>query len=90
MNNNDFKVLNDIYKGCKMGMNSISYMKDKIDDIEFQAEADSQYNDYKQISEKIESIINGSGKELEDANAKDKVMGWTSVKLKTTYCKNFQ
>ena len=83
MDNNDFKVLNEIYKGNKMGMNAITYMEDEIKDNEFKTEVQKQYNDYKEMSKKIENLMDKNNGELEDTPTKDKVMGWTSVKANT-------
>jgi ferritin-like metal-binding protein YciE len=83
VNNNDFKVLNEIYKGNKMGIDAINYMKDKIKDNEFKKDVDRQYNEYVQMSEKIEDLVSRNNGKLEDTPAKDKIMGWTSVKMNT-------
>ena len=83
MNKNDFKVLNEIYKGNKMGMHAISYMEDKIKDGAFKAEVQKQYNDYSRMSGNIEALMYDNNGTLEDTPARDKIMGWTSVQINT-------
>ena len=83
MDINDFKVLNEIYKGNKMGMDVITYLEDKIKENEFKIEVNREYNDYKQVSERIEKLMNKNNGKLEDTPTKDKVIGWTSVKMNT-------
>ena len=83
MNNNDFKVLNEIYKGNKMGMHAISYMEDKIKDGAFKAEVQKQYDDYRQMTGNIEVLMHDNNGKLEDTPVGEKLMGWTSVQINT-------
>ena len=83
MDNKDLKVLNEIYKGSKMGMNAISYMEDKINNDKFREEVKKQYEDYERVSKKAENLIENNNSKTEEVPAMNKVMGWTSVKMNT-------
>jgi hypothetical protein len=83
MNNTDFEVLNEVYKGAKMGMDAITYMTDKITNDEFSKEIKRQYNDYEEIARKVMDTVNKNSGKLDDVPTKDKLMGWTSVKMNT-------
>lgn len=83
MDYNDLKVLNEVYKGSKMGMEAIHYIEDKIDNHEFKKEVKNQYNDYQVIAEKIENTIEQNKWKLDEISAKNKMISWTSIKMQT-------
>lgn len=83
MNGHDLKVLNELYKASMMGIESITYLKDKIKDRKFKKEVRKQLNNYKKISMKIEKMMSKYNGRLEEIPTKDKVMVWASVNVNT-------
>ena len=83
MDYNDLKVLNEVYKGAKMGMEAIHDIEDKIDNHEFKKEVKDQYNDYQVIAEKIENTVDQNKWKLDEVSTKNKIVSWTSIKMQT-------
>lgn len=83
MDCNDFKVLNEIYKGLHMGMNSITNIMERIKDLDFRNEVKKEYEDYNNLAIEVEDILTKYNACIEELPTKDKVIGWTSVKINT-------
>lgn len=56
--NEDINALDEINKGCSMGIDAINYILDKVEDDKFSNFLQKQSDDYKKISNKIEKIYN--------------------------------
>lgn len=76
-------ILNEINKGIKMGMDSISNISEKVQDDEFKKDLKYQYDEYN-------SILNRVGNELtkyddfpKELNPMQKTMGWISINFNT-------
>ncbi len=77
-------VLDELSKGCFMGMDAINYVLEKVDEKVFREVLEKQYEDYKQVAEKIEEIYpDYSSKEPHETSTANKVMTWYSVQMKT-------
>ncbi len=77
-------VLDELSKGCFMGMDALNYVLDKVDDKIFQEVLEKQYDDYKKIAEEIEEIYpDYSSKEPHETSTANKVMTWYTVQMKT-------
>ncbi len=85
VNNNDenMKVLKEIHKGAKMGMDAISYVSDKVGDSHFRDELSSQYNQYDDILNRVNDSYTNYGEVPKDNNYKDKFMSWMGVQMNT-------
>ena len=57
-NKNDLNALDEINKGCSMGVDAINYILDKVEDSNFSDFLKKQLDDYNNISNKIEKIYN--------------------------------
>ena len=83
MDNPQF-VLNEINKGIKMGMDSISTISEKVEDNDFKKVLDTEYNKYKDISNRVNNLYdNYSSKEPHKTNAMNKMMTWYGIQMKT-------
>ncbi len=77
-------VLDELSKGCFMGMDAINYILEKVDEKVFREVLEKQYEEYKKISEKIEEIYpDYSSKEPHETSTTNKVMTWYTVQMKT-------
>ena len=82
-NREDLKTLKELHKGALMGMNSISYVEEKVGDKEFKNELASQYNQYSDILTRIIDSYNHIGEVPENTKLKDKMQTWVGIQLNT-------
>lgn len=77
-------ALDEIHKGACMGKDAISFVLEKADDNEFKDELDKEYNDYDEISKRIEEVYPkyNEGKPHETGTM-NKAMTWGTVEMKT-------
>ena len=67
-----------------MGMDAISYVSEKVVDDDFKEVLDTEYNKYKDISNRVNNLYdNYSSKEPHETNAMNKMMTWYGIQMKT-------
>ena len=67
-----------------MGMDAISYVSEKVEDNDFKQVLDTEYNKYKDISNRVNNLYdNYSSKEPHETNAMNKMMTWYGIQMKT-------
>ena len=82
--NQNKDTLDELNKGCSMGMDAIKYTLDKVEDDSFKKVLENQYKEYDIIHEQIEKIYsNYSDENPTETNAMNKAMTWSSVEMKT-------
>ena len=79
----NLKILNEIHKGAKMGMDAISYVSDKVGDTHFRDELSSQYNQYDDILNRVNDSYTNYGEVPKDYSLKDKAMSWMGIQMNT-------
>ena len=57
----NIKILNELHKGAKMGMDSISFVSEKVGDVNFKDNLSFQYNQYGDILDTVNSIYQKHG-----------------------------
>ena len=83
-NENEVNVLDELNKGACMGMDATKYILDKVQDKSFKELLEKQYNDYKEITDKISSLYpEYSNKEPHETNALNKAMTWYGIQMRT-------
>ena len=81
---NEINVLDELNKGACMGRDAIHFILDKVEDDKLKKELNRQYEDYKKINEKIcELYPEYSDKEPHETNARNKVMTWYGIEMRT-------
>ena len=84
MENQNLNILDEVNKGATMGMDAISYVSEKVKDNQFKEVLDTEYNKYKDISNRVNSLYsNYSTKEPHETNAMTKMMTWYGIQMKT-------
>lgn len=78
----DINVLDELSKGACMGMDAIKFILDKVEDESFKKELENQYNQYKEISKKIEELY-PNDKEPHETSLMNKAMTWYGIEMKT-------
>ena len=82
--NKNLNILDEVNKGATMGMDAISYVAEKAKDKNFREVLDQEYNKYKDISRRVNTIYdNYSEKEPHETNAMTKAMTWYGIQMKT-------
>lgn len=76
-------VLNEINKGIKMGMDSISNVSEKVQDENFKKDLKFQYDKYNDILNKVSAELSNYNDFPKELNPMQKTMGWMSVELNT-------
>ena len=82
--NENINALDEINKGSCMGMDAINFIIDKTDDSKLINEINHEYDEYKNISIKIENIYKkyDDGKPHE-TNALNKAATWSGIEMRT-------
>ena len=79
------KVLNEVSKGSKMGMDAIKFVSDKVSDSRFQNVLNVEYGKYKNIFERVDQIYPNYDKtdDPEETSTMNKMMTWYGIQMKT-------
>lgn len=72
-------ALNEISKGCSMGMDAIKFIMEKTEDNELEKALEIEYNKYKDIAKRIDELCVDPDK----TNSFEKTMTWYSINMKT-------
>ena len=82
MDNNRY-ILNEINKGIKMGMDSISNVAEKVQDERFKQDLKYQYDEYNKMLNQVNEQLSNYDDFPKELNPMQKAMGWMSVELNT-------
>jgi len=82
--NEDINALDEINKGACMGMDAIDNIIDKVEDKNFKEELEKEYNNYKDISKRIEKIYPKYNEgEPHETGSMNKIMTDMMLNMKT-------
>ena len=76
-------ILNEINKGIKMGMDSISTISEKVGDGNFKDDLLFQYDKYNDILNKVNSELRNYNNFPEELPPMQKVMGYMDIQMST-------
>jgi len=82
----NLKVLKEVCKGVKMGMDAISYVQDKVkkdQDKNFLNTLNHEYSMYNNILDKVDDAYSNYGEIPDDSSLKDKAFLWYGIQLNT-------
>ena len=80
---NSVYILNEVNKGIKMGMDSISNISEKVQDDEFKKDLKYQYDEYNSILNKVGNELTKYDDFPKELNPMQKTMGWINVEFST-------
>ena len=83
MQETNLKILKEIHKATKMGMNSISFVSEKLDDNKLKDNLSFQYTQYGQVMDRVNKLYENYGEIPENKNVMNTIMGWTGVQMNT-------
>jgi len=81
--NVDLTILNETAKAAKMGLNAIRYLEEKISNPEMQKQLSSQYTEYGQIINRVNSEFEKYGEIPDSEPMKDKMMSYMGIQMNT-------
>ena len=81
--NTNLYVLNEVHKGAKMGMDSISTVSEKVSEPNFKDNLSFQYTQYGNILDSVNEIYKKYGEIPKDDNPMTEVMAWTGIQMNT-------
>ena len=76
-------ILNEINKGIKMGMDSISSIAEKVTDDQLKDDLQSEYNQYNTILNDVNAELGKYEEFLKELNPAQKMMGWFDIQMST-------
>ena len=82
MDNNRY-ILNELNKGIKMGMDSISNVSEKVQDDRFKQDLKYQYDEYNKILNEVNDELTHYDDFPKEVNPVQKAMGWMGVEMNT-------
>ena len=82
-NNINLTILNELNKACQMGMDSITFVSDKVGDENLKENLSYQYAEYGNIAKKISTAFEKYGEIPDDEPVGEKMMGWMGIQMNT-------
>lgn len=80
----NINALDEIHKGACMGMDAIHFVREKVEDEKLKKELDKEYEQYQDISKKIEKIYpKYNDDKPHETNVINKAMTWYGIEMKT-------
>ena len=83
MEDNTQYILNEVNKGIKMGMDSISTISEKVQSQDLKNDLEFQYNKYNEILNQVNNELSKFGEFPKELNPMQKAMGWMSIEWNT-------
>lgn len=81
---NNINTLDELNKGCCMGMTALDYILEKVDEFEFKELLEKQYKEYDDISGRINELYREyTNDEIHETSAMEKVMTWYGIQKDT-------
>ena len=83
MEDNTQYILNEVNKGIKMGMDSISTISEKVQSQDLKNDLEFQYNKYNEILNQVNNELSKFGEFPKELNPMQKAMGWMAIEWNT-------
>ena len=81
---NNISILDELYKGCCMGIDALGYILPKTKEERFKDLLEKQVIEYQDLSSRIESLYQEyTKKDIHDTSALEKVRTWYGVQMDT-------
>lgn len=81
--NINLTILNEIGKATRMGLSSITFVSDKVEDEKMKEDLSTQYADYGKVLDKLNTQFEKYGEIPDEEPMMDKMMTWTGVQMNT-------
>lgn len=81
--NINLTILNEIGKATRMGLSSITFVSEKVEDEKMKQDLSTQYAEYGKILDKVNTQFEKYGEIPDEEPLMDKMMSWTGVQMNT-------
>lgn len=81
--NINLTILNEIGKATRMGLSSITFVSDKVENEKMKEDLSTQYADYGKVLDKVNTQFEKYGEIPDEEPMMDKMMTWTGVQMNT-------
>lgn len=81
--NENVELLNYIYQNSQMGVDTIEQLLGIVEDVAFESQLQSQYNEYKEINETAKSLLNTNGYDEEGISTFKKIKSDLMINMQT-------
>lgn len=81
--NINLTILNEIGKATRMGLSSITFVSEKVEDEGMKQDLSTQYAEYGKILDKVNTQFEKYGEIPDEEPLMDKMMSWTGVQMNT-------
>ena len=81
--NINLTILNEIGKATRMGLSSITFVSDKLENETMKEDLSTQYAEYGKILDKVNTQFEKYGEIPDEEPMMDKMMSWTGVQMNT-------
>lgn len=81
--NNEYELLQEIYRGAKMGDESIHLLLPKVDNARFRSDLQTQSREYQATVSNAEQQMKAMGQCPRELNSKEQTMLWMSLQGST-------
>ena len=79
MSKQNLEMLEEIFKGAKMGMNATKLVMDKTKDTDLKNKLTGQYGSFSKTAQKAEEMLISNNKIPEESGMMEKAMLWSSA-----------
>ncbi len=81
----NINALDEVHKGCCMGIDAINFIYDKVEDDNLRKELEKEKNDYEIIKEDVEKIYPkyNNDDNPHETGVMTKAMTWSGIEMKT-------
>lgn len=85
MKETEINVMDELHKGCTMGMDAILYILDKVEDQNFKDLLKTQYEQYEKLGNRIKDLFPEYNEERDpkETSLMNKAMTWYGINMKT-------
>lgn len=86
---NNIKVLDELNKGCCMGMDALDFLIEKVDEHKFLTLLEKQRLEYEDLSERINELYDSYSKDdIHETSKMEKMMTWYGIQKDTVLDKS--
>ena len=81
---NNINALDELYKGCCMGIDALTFILSKVDGNDFKDLLEKQLSEYEELSNKIDDIYRDyTNSSIHETNLVEKVRTWYGIQKDT-------
>ena len=81
----NINALDEVHKGCCMGIDAINFIFEKIEDNSLKKELENEKSDYEKIKSEVEEVYSkyNSEDDPHETGVMTKAMTWSGIEMKT-------